>query len=643
MLSKNVLYDGRQEPVPERIALRAGPLSLIYVAGDLRTITLGDREILRRVYVALRDHNWGTAPAMLSNVQMDIRSDSFRITYDAENKQGSIDFAWKAVILGEADGTITFSLDGAARSTFLRNRIGLCVLHPIRECAGQACVIEKTTGIREQSAFPYHISPHQPFLDVRAITHEIAPGVQAEVRFEGDVFETEDQRNWTDTSYKTYSTPLSLPLPVEIPAGTCVKQSVALRLKGYGSAPIAQDARLTLSVGTLPAGPLPRLGLGIASHGQPLSTVEVARLKALNLAHLRLDLTLSRPDAAATLRKVTAEANAVGAPLQIALFLSDTADADLEKLVGLLQEIRPSVCAWLVFHVAEKSTAERWVTLARQYLAGYDPAAKIGAGSNANFTEVNRGRPPVKALDLVSYSLNPQVHAFDNASLVENLAGQGWTVKSARQFSGDLPIVVTPVTLKPRFNPNAAGTLAERVPGSLPPQVDARQMSLLGAGWTLGSLKHLAESGAYSVTYFETTGWRGVMETEDGSPEPEWFRSLPGSVFPLYHVLADVGEWAVSEVVPVASSDGLKAEGLALRKHGKLRILVANLSREPQRMTVQHLPLHVRVRCLDEANAEEAMRSPENWRAQAGRLMPTSAGAFELHLLPYAIARIDGV
>ena len=381
----------------------------------------------------------------------------------------------------------------------------------------------------------------------------------------------------------------------------------------------------------------------MAGHGQPLSSREVARLQALHLAHLRLDLTPSRPDAEATLVQATAEANAVGVPLQIALFLSDTADADLKKLAGLLREIRPAVCAWLVFHMAEKSTAERWVTLARPYLAGYDPAAPIGAGSNGYFTEVNRSRPPVKALDLVCYSLNPQVHAFDNASLVDNLAGQGWTVKSARQFSGDLPIVVTPVTLKPRFNPNAAAAPAERVPGSLPPQVDARQMSLLGAGWTLGSLKHLAESGAHSVTYFETTGWRGVMETEQGSPEPQAFRSLPGSVFPLYHVLADVGEFAGSEVVPVTSSDELKMEGLALRKHGKLCLLVANLSSEAHQITVEHLPLHVRVRCLDETNAEEAMRSPESWRSRAGRLTPTSAGALELSLLPYAIARIDEV
>jgi len=48
---------------------------------------------------------------------------------------------------------------------------------------------------------------------VRAITHEVAPGVRAEVRLLGDVFETEDHRNWTDANFKTYGTPLRLLFP----------------------------------------------------------------------------------------------------------------------------------------------------------------------------------------------------------------------------------------------------------------------------------------------------------------------------------------------------------------------------------------------------------------------------------------------
>jgi hypothetical protein len=75
---------------------------------------------------------------------------------------------------------------------------------------------------------------------------------------------------------------------------------------------------------------------------------------------------------------------------------------------------------------------------------------------------------------------------------------------------------------------------------------------LFAAAWTLGSLKYLAESGVASVTYFEMTGWRG--ETEAGSPLPELFASVPGNVFPLWPVFADLAECVQAKVVPTVSS-----------------------------------------------------------------------------------------
>ena len=102
-LPKRVLFYGLDEPLPKQIPLRAGPLSLIYEAGDLRYIRLNDREILRRVYVAIRDRNWGTVLPRLAHVKMEIARQSFRISYDVENQQGEIDFFWKGTIAGDAE------------------------------------------------------------------------------------------------------------------------------------------------------------------------------------------------------------------------------------------------------------------------------------------------------------------------------------------------------------------------------------------------------------------------------------------------------------------------------------------------------------------------------------------------------------
>jgi len=640
MLPKNVLYYGIDEPLPERTVLRAGPLSMIYEAGDLRYIRFGEREILRRVYVAIRDRHWATVLPVLSNVQVRVAADSFEVTFEVENEQDEIDFFWRGTISGDAQGKIVFAMDGVARSTFWRGRIGFCILHPIRECAGRPCTVEKVDGDLEQGVFPKHISPHQPFFDMRAISHEVVPGLWARVRFEGDVFEMEDQRNWTDASYKIYSTPLALPWPVEVQEGTTISQSVTLALEGHAPANRVEilGREIVFSVGEVSADALPRIGLGVAGHGQPLGQTELVRLKALNLAHLRVDLHLSHPGYESALRRATAEANALNVPLEIALFLSDAAKDELPAFVTTLERLRPAVCAWLIFHKTERSTTEKWIRLARAHLSAYDRQAKIGGGAHAFFTELNRGRPPVQALDLVCYSLNPQVHAFDNASLVESLETQAATVENARRFCGELPLAVSPVTLKLRRRP--APDVAQ---GRLPAQVDVRQMSLFAAGWTVGSLKYLSESGVYSATYYETSGWCGVMETEAGSPLPDKFRSLPGAVFAVYHVLADVGEFAGGKIIPCRSSDTLKAEGLAVEKDGRRRILLANLGPEPLRIVARNLGGQVWLRQLNETNAQKAMLAPEAFRLQPGEALPTSTGTLELDLLPFAIARIDVV
>ena len=62
------------------------------------------------------------------------------------------------------------------------------------------------------------------FQDLRRLAHEIEPGCWAELVFEGEVFEMEDQRNWTDASFKTYGTPLTRPFPVEFHPGERVRQ-----------------------------------------------------------------------------------------------------------------------------------------------------------------------------------------------------------------------------------------------------------------------------------------------------------------------------------------------------------------------------------------------------------------------------------
>jgi hypothetical protein len=627
-----------ETPTNQWKELSAGLLRMRFENGDLRYIKWGEHEILRRVYAAVRDRNWDTIPAQISNLQCEAQASSFHISYDATHREREIDFVWRGEITGDEAGAIRFTFDGEARSTFLRNRIGFCVLHPA-ELAGQPCRARYANDSEYATTFPELVAAEQPIKalhDLSAITHEVAPGVWAEVTFSGDLFEMEDQRNWIDASYKTFCTPLRLPFPLEIAAGTRIKQSVELRLHGSSStvpARVTQAQQSILLSRTEQRFALPPLGLGLGAH--PLSAREIEHLAKLKPAHLRADVKLAEASVDELLARAHLSSQQLNAPLEMALFLSENAEAELQSLVKWLRRQQPRVARWLIFDTGAKSSSARSLQLARQVLREF--GAPIGGGTNADFYQLNQFRPPADLMDFVSFSMNPQMHAFDDTSLVETLTVIPEPVRSARHYFNHLPVVVSPVTFKPRFNAVATGAIAETA-DVLPANVDVRQMSLFGAAWTLGAIKRLAESSAASLTCFETTGWRGVMETEAGSPLPQQFPSLPGAVFPLYHVLADVAEFAGGEVIALQSSDALKVEAMLFERGERRSLLLANLTPETQTAAMAGSHNAARLRRLNEENAEAAMCEPETFRRQyMSDKLPTN----KIELSPFEIVRLD--
>ena len=629
-------------PTLQALPLRAGPLSLSFVAGDLRWVALGEREIARRITVAVRDRQWGTVPNRLSNTRIEQGDDWFQITYDAENRQGEIDFAWQATLSGDAQGTLTFAFTGQARSTFLSNRLGLVLLHPGAECAGAASREERVDGTWVEASFPRHLLAQLPFEDIRALAHEVQPGLWAEARFSGEVFEMEDQRNYGDASFKTYSPPSRPPLPKTVPAGARFAQSVTLRLLGdVPPATLHSTATPVLTIGSQPVGPMPRLGLGAASHGQTLTRAELDRLRALRLSHVRVDLRFGAPDWRARLRRAAGEARALDAELELAVFLSDQAEAELTAVLAELAVLHPAVARWLVFSAGETTTTETAARLARERVAAYGPAALVVGGTDVYYMQINSQRPPIERLDGVCFSINPQVHTFDTPCLMENVEAPGVMARSARVLADGKPVSISPLTLRPRFNPGGAGPEPAPGPGELPPSVDARQTLLAGAAWTVGCLQSLAEAGGVgSVTLYETTGWRGLMETAAGSPLPEAFPSWPGMVFPLYHVLADAATGRESAILPVSGTRARHLAALAWRSGEGITVLAANLTGQEQQVTVAGLGAPATLRYLDETNARLAATEPERYRFEAGGLAPNN-GQVELTLRPYSVARVD--
>lgn len=517
--------------VSESNSLRAAPVSVDLVDGALRHIRVGSAEAVERVYFALRDVEWRTVPGQVQNLDIRQEGGGFRVSFECLHQQGGIDFAWQAEIRGEARGAISFAFSGQARSRFLSNRISLCVHHPLLACAGKPCRIEKTSGGWEEAGWPELVSPHQPFLDIRSMEHEFAPGAVVRIRFDGAVFETEDQRNWSDNNFKTYSPPLELPFPVEWKSGDRIQQRIEIEIVG-GVGPLPQEATGPVVVRRLDLPPvrLPSIGLCLPQHGEPLPDPVVARLRKLNLSHVRAEFTSKK-----TAEFACHEAERIGVPLEAVVTLPGP--------ISRLRRFTPQVARWLVQSPGQYVTAREALRLAREELGH---ATALGAGSSLYFAELNRQRLTGLQPDGVYYPVHPQVHASDDETVMNNVRTQRHVLRTARGFADGAQFWVTPITLGPRTQP------------------DPRQRLPFCAAWTAGSLKYLAESGAASLSYFETHGPLGVQDEAD--------------VFPVFDLLQQVGEFAGGRVIPTEACGPGQVEPLLLVRNGRRRLLLANLA-----------------------------------------------------------------
>lgn len=361
--------------------LRAGPWSLDFDDGDLRDLRLDGRIVISRIYAAVRDEGWRTIGGRIVDLHVEACEDAFAISYRREHRAAGIAYDSGVRITGASDGRIAIAYRGVAVAAFSRQRIGLCVLHD-QGLAGSPVRIGHAGGGSSEGVFPVLIAPHQPFHDVASLTVRLRPGREATVRFSGDVFETEDQRNWGDASFKTYSTPLARPRPVALAAGDVVEQNIEISATGAGMA-LAADFAPDLDPGLLHAWGIERLRAVV-----PVG----ADLAPLRRSPLPLDVVLHGPPAS----------------------WPDLAALPLASVVALPGD--------------RATTPTAWVHELRSRL----PGLAIGGGNASQFTEFNRQRPDGSGWDVVDIPVDPYVHSVDQRSLADNVPAIAAIAASAR-------------------------------------------------------------------------------------------------------------------------------------------------------------------------------------------------------------------
>jgi hypothetical protein len=613
----------------------------------LRYVSFGGTEVLRAIAFLVRDENWGTYTPRIEELDVKESAENFTVGYRAVCADSRQKLAYEARISGSSDGSLVFAAVVTPETDFVTNRAGFIVLHPAG-LAGQKLRVLHVHGRESETRFPKRISPSQPVFDIRALSHEVAPGMWAMCRMEGDAFEMEDQRNWTDASYKTYIRSLSLPWPYTLAKGSRHEQSVRLSFSGRMARGGAEKSRhVRVSLGQELGLTMPDVGVALPSEQAAAALDAQDPLAALRPSFLVCNADARDGRGLAELEAYRQVAEAISARIILEIVVPDEADAggSLAPVAVATQRANLMLESIVVSSAAdlkswqpgadrpEKPTVEE---IARAARAAF-PGVKLGGGMLSTFTELNRKRPKAELFDYVTFTTCSIVHTADDRSVMETLETLPAIIASTRAMIGDAPCRIGPSAIAARSNPYGKGLVAnpDDVRVCLTDR-DPRQRGLFNAAWTLGYVAACAYRGAEAVSLGAASGPLGfIHRAGDSAP---FFSFIDGpAVYPAFPVMAGLGRGRRHTLVEARVSEPGRVAALAWREGGRVVLWLANLTAEPLQVQVDGLDGQSRrLSIIDVSVFERCVRMPKS----LDTLRRTFEGG-ELTLDAYAAARID--
>ncbi|MFK0164198.1 hypothetical protein [Rhizobium sp. NPDC090279] len=581
------------------VQLTAGKLTADFKGGNLRAIRYDGVEVLRAVSYLVRDRDWGTYAPVIEELWIDQRDDAFFVSYVArcagpDNTDLEIDVR----IMAAANEALIFEAEVLSMTGFETNRCGFCILHPIVGVAGMPVSVEHVDGSAENTHFPDLIEPWQPFKDMRTITHSVTPNVTAECRMEGDTFEMEDQRNWSDASYKTYVRPLALPWPYQIPAGKPVRQRIVLsigdmRRSTITSATIADTRAITLSPGEK-SGLMPAIGLVITPEEAEATLAARDRLGEIAPQELLFHFD---PDAghgvdAVKSFAVIAALHAGRSTLEIALPCRKSPLVETQQIARWMQDAGFKPDAIVISPSVDRQSTppgSQWPEcppLEEVYAAAHAafPGVRLGGGMLSYFTELNRKRVPADTLSFITHCTNPIVHAADDLSVMQTLEALPFITRSVRAIYGDKPYRIGPSTIPMRQNPYGSRTMDNPHSGRIAmANTDSRHNARFGEAFALGYAARVLDAGLECLTLSAMTGSFGLIAAEK---EP----SAAGANRPLFNTVATLSRLAGHKWRECLSSDPTAVLGfITVQPEMPRELHLVNISPIPQRIELGKL------------------------------------------------------
>lgn len=505
---------GTKAPGAPSERLQIGALSFTLEQGAVRHLRVGKVEILRGIAFLVRDRDWGTLTPRLEFLDRQQTKDGatlkLRATYQTETARLTADLTITA-----EPGALTFHAAGTVEGDFETNRAGFTVLHPAA-LAGCPAQITQSDGTVTETVFPREIAPWQPFMDIARMAHQ-AGGFDVTCALSGDTFETEDQRQWGDASYKTYNRPLAKPWPYVLEDGTRLEQSVAVTWRNSDTVPAAwRPDRNTAQAR------FPETAILVNARDVERAIENPGDIREVGLQRLLCSVDETLGDVAGQMRAFGDLQRAFADltfDLEAICSFEQHPLAALQRIRDLMDAAQFAPASILVCPAVDRQSTppgSDWPTCPPLEDIHAASAAVFGdlqrgGGMVTFFPELNRKRPPVGMVDFVSHALCPIVHAADDLSVMETLEAVPHITASARGIIGDKPYRIGPSTIAMRHNPYGQRTIPN--PDGLRicmADTDPRHGAAFGAAYTLGLACALAPAGIAVWTPSELYGPRGL-------------------------------------------------------------------------------------------------------------------------------------
>jgi len=610
----SVIYFGTDESPRTERRFSAGALTLVLSDGAIRRLSWHGTEVVRGIACPVRDANWATYTSVLADEKVAESPNEFEISQVRLVADSALRV--NLVFKGHSDGTFIATTEMSACGEFITNRAGFTLLHPLQDVVGIPLNIIHPNCSVTSSRFPLLISPEQVAAGIAGLCYCVN-GIATEITFQGEVFEMEDQRNWSDASFKTYCRPLSLPIPYRLSAGEIRRQEIHVRLAGTPPGNVASaTARPAGTLQLQPiAGSVPHIAVAIDGGAIPDHAVQTCA-RVMNPRILQLRVT---PETALRVCQCASK-----------LIFPRPAEIELEVIVPATGNPEISIAGVAAECKRASLAVTRVLVLPESYLRSYQPAGpwpagpapqdllehargsfpgtEIGSGVLTYFTELNRCRPATAMCDYIGHGATAITHAADDRSVIECLEGLSHIYRSAGALAGKRDYRLGLVAIGMRSNPYGFGVMENSLQNRIAMAgADPRQRGLFAAAWAVGAVAATEGHKVSSLALSALVGPFGAIHRREVWAQPGYEESGTVMVYPIFHVLRFMSIMGGAPRMLMRSA-GNGIVGVASQDHSRVRLIIANLGTDVSHV---RLPHDAEIRSLNADSFQYAIRDPQ--------------------------------